>query len=63
MTATERSPIWLNPPKFWAATRDMSSKQVEVLMQELMLLAETRDMEALKRFDFILVRELPKHAA
>ena len=63
MTATERSPIWLNPPKFWAATRDMSSNEVEVLMQEVMLLAETRDMEALKRFDFIWVRDLPKHAA
>jgi|GraSoiStandDraft_28_1057319.scaffolds.fasta_scaffold777973_2 hypothetical protein len=63
MTATERSPIWLNPPKFWAATREMSPTQVEALIQELMLLAEARNMETLRKFDFIVVRDYPRNAA
>ena len=47
--------IWLNPPKFWAATKNMPPADVDRLMDELFHLAEKRDLEALKRYDFIVV--------
>ncbi len=47
--------IWLNPPKFWAATKDMPPADVDRLMDKLFHLAEMRDLEALKRYDFIVV--------
>ena len=47
--------IWLNPPKFWAATKDMPPAEVDRLMNEIFHLAVKRDLEALKRYDFILV--------
>jgi len=53
MTAADLEPIWFNPPKFWAATRDMSAQQVDALMDTVFLLAEMRNLEALKKFDFI----------
>jgi len=53
MTATDSEPIWLNPPRFWAATRGMSQQQIDMLMDTLLFLAETRNLEALRKFDFI----------
>jgi len=53
LTATGPEPIWLNPPKFWAATKDMSPQQVDSLMDTLFFLAEIRNLDALRKFDFI----------
>jgi len=53
LTAAEPEPIWLNPPKFWAATRNMSPEQVDSLMDILFFLAETRNLDALRKYDFI----------
>jgi len=53
VTTNDPEPIWLNPPKFWAATKDMSPQQVDSLMETLFFLAEIRNLEALRKFDFI----------
>jgi len=53
MTSAVPEPIWLNPPKFWAATKDMSPQQVDSLMDTLFFLAENRNLDALRKFDFI----------
>jgi len=54
MTAVDQpEPIWLNPPKFWAATRNMSQQQADLLMETVLFLAEIRNLEALSKFDFI----------
>ena len=53
MTSANTEPIWFNPPKFWAATKGMSPQQVDSLMETLFFLAEMRNLEALRRFDFI----------
>jgi len=53
MTSADLEPIWFNPPKFWAATKDMSPQQVDSLMDTLFFLAEIRNLEALRKFDFI----------
>jgi len=53
MTSAAPEPIWFNPPKFWAATRNMSTQQVDSLMNAVLFLAEIRNLEALRKFDFI----------
>jgi len=53
LTPADLEPIWFNPPKFWAATRNMSPQQVDSLMDMLFFLAEIRNLEALRKFDFI----------
>ncbi len=54
-TSRTEERIWLNPPKFWAATKNMSSDEVERLVDELFHLAETRNLEALRQYDFIML--------
>ena len=49
--AAER--IYLNPPKFWAATRNMTEQDVERLADELFRLADERKIDELSRYDFI----------
>jgi len=46
-------PIWINPPKFWAATREMSQDEVGNLMDRIMQMAAAGDREALRKFDFV----------
>lgn len=53
MTSAVPEPIWFNPPKFWAATKNMSPQQVDSLMDTLFFLAENRNLDALRKFDFI----------
>ena len=53
MTSLDPEPIWFNPPKFWAATKNMSPQQVDSLMDTLFFLAEIRNLDALRKFDFI----------
>ena len=55
--------IWFHPPKFWAATRDMSPEQIELIMQEVLMLAEARDLQALSQFDFIRVERRYREAS
>jgi hypothetical protein len=57
MTQADLEPIWFNPPKFWAATKDLSAQQVDALMDALFFLAEIRDLESLRKFDFIGIGE------
>ena len=53
MTPADPEPIWFNPPKFGAATRGMSAQQINALMDTLFYLAEIRNLDALRKFDFI----------
>jgi len=47
--------IWFHPPKFWAATREMSQEEADHLLNEVLALAEIRDVEALRKFPFVSV--------
>ena len=60
--ATEHR-VWFNPPKFWAATRDMPKEQAELIMQQVILLAEAHDWQALKQFDFVRVERRYREAS
>lgn len=55
--------VWFHPPKFWAATRGMPQEQAELIMQQVMLLAEAQDWQALKQFDFIRVERRLREAS
>ncbi len=56
MTGTRNDErIWLNPPKFWAATKGMPAAEVERLMKKITHLAEVHDVKALQQYDFIMV--------
>ncbi len=61
MTADNTDPIWFHPAKFWGATRAMSREELDQFMDRIMDLAERRDLESLRRFDFITIgRPKPK---
>ncbi len=47
--------VWLNPQKFWAATKGMTQEERDQLIDDLMYLAEARDFQALERFEYILI--------
>ncbi len=50
--------VWLVPQKFWAATRNMKPEQADSLLQRVSDLAERKETEALRQFDFIIVGNL-----
>lgn len=57
--------VWINPPKFWAATKKMSPEEADKLVEKLVSLSEIGDFETLKKFDFVVIggRTLnPKHS-
>ena len=47
--------IWFNPSKFWGATKDMPPEQVDLLWESVQQLAAARNLDALRRYDFICV--------
>jgi len=55
MTDAYPTRIWLNPPKFWMATKGMSQEEVDRWMDHIWDLAERSDLESLKQFDFIML--------
>ena len=55
MTSENRERIWFNPPKFWAATKRMSKEDADQLMDRVVVMAEKRELEALRQYDFVSV--------
>jgi len=51
--ATKAGPIWFLPHKFWALTRNMTKEHADRLLDEVIALAEVRDLEALRKYDFV----------
>ena len=45
--------IYLNPPRFWAATKNMAAEDVEELANEVLRLAAERRVAELEQYDFI----------
>jgi len=52
-------PIWFFPHKFWAATRNMPKEQADRLLEEVISLSEVRDLEALRKYDFVSLEKNP----
>jgi len=53
VTASNREPIWFNPPKFWEVTRNMSRDEADRLIDQVFALAEAGKLEELRTYDFI----------
>jgi hypothetical protein len=45
--------VWINPPKYWAATADMNSDEKACLLERIEELAESGDTGALQQIDFV----------
>jgi hypothetical protein len=45
--------IYLNPPRYWAATRNMNEEDTEEFTNEILRLAAEGNLEELKQYDFI----------
>jgi len=46
-------PIWFLPHRFWAATRNMPKEHADRLLDDVIALAEVRDVDTLRKYDFI----------
>lgn len=53
MTTQPQERIYLNPPGFWAATKNMTAEDVEQFADEIFRLAAECRVEELRRYDFI----------
>jgi hypothetical protein len=54
-----RDRIYLNPAKFWEATKDMTDQDLDEFSEKLVRLAEERKIEELRRYDFIFFGRSP----
>jgi len=54
---TESLRIWINPWKYWATTSEMSREETNSLMSEVLRHVETGNAEALKRYEFLELRD------
>jgi hypothetical protein len=47
--------IWFSPPRFWAATRNMTKEEAKTFGEQIYSLAERRDIDRLRLYDFIQI--------
>ena len=52
---SQRERIWFFPDKFWRATENMPPDQVANLMAEVEAAAAAGDMQALRKYPFVVV--------
>ncbi len=45
--------VWIDPPKYWAATAGMSEHEIAVLLESIVSCVWAGDVQALRRFDFV----------
>jgi N-acetyl-gamma-glutamylphosphate reductase len=63
MTTEYPERIWFHPPRFWAATRNMTKEEAERLQEKVYRLAELHDIEHLRQYDFISIGNPYRKAA
>ena len=47
--------VWIDPPKYWEATKNMTAEQRQDLMTTIEVLLSVGDAEQLRRFDFVML--------
>jgi len=45
--------VWINPPKYWAATSGMTDLEKQQLLERIEQFAVAGDKEALRQFSFV----------
>ena len=53
MDAASKGPVWIDPPRFWAAVAGKSDEEVSSLLDHIEELWQRADVAALQRFDFV----------
>jgi hypothetical protein len=53
MEAAVKGPVWIDPPRFWAAVAGKSEAEIDSLLGHIEELWQKADLEALQRFDFV----------
>jgi hypothetical protein len=54
--------IRIQPPLFWAATKNMPPDQIDALWDRLERFAALGDTESLQQYDFVVVEQLDSAA-
>lgn len=62
MTALSQERIYLNPPRFWAATKNMTAEDAEQFVHKILRLATEGRVEELERYDFISIGHKKRQA-
>ena len=55
----QQARIWFHPTRFWAASSGLPPEKSEALLGEALQLAERRDYESLRKYDFVSVEFRP----
>ncbi len=53
MNAEVQGPVWIHPPRFWAAVAGKSEAEISSLLELVTQLHEEGNREALLQFDFV----------
>jgi hypothetical protein len=53
MSTASRGPVWIDPPRFWAAVAGKNEEEITALLNHIDELWQRADIEALQRFDFV----------
>jgi hypothetical protein len=51
--ANSVGPIWIDPPKYWAATAGKSEEEITQMWEHLSELLAEGKIETIKRFEFV----------
>jgi hypothetical protein len=55
----QQARIWFHPTRFWAASSGLPPESSEALLGDVLQLAERRDYEALRKYEFVSVEFRP----
>jgi hypothetical protein len=54
MNTTLTGPVWIDPPRYWAAIANKSEKEIDALLESITTLWHHGQIEALFQFDFVI---------
>src|SRR5689334_13811792 len=62
--AAQHARIWFHPTRFWAASHGMPPERSEEILDAVFRLAEKRDYDGLRKYEFVSVefRPTPGHS-
>jgi hypothetical protein len=53
MESSPKTTVWINPPKYWAATHAMTDEQKTQLLEQVERLVLAGDVSALRNYEFV----------
>lgn len=62
MESTALNTVWINPPKYWAATQNMTDEQKSELLDKVEKLVLAGDIPSLEKYDFVELNPATGHS-